>query len=84
MEARSVIKHPSCLFNSDCQYQSSDSSCVHPFSTDNITRLIRISHSQGPIILFVGSINEISRTSKKMKQLSFLLNKISFSYNSIL
>jgi len=71
MEARSVIKHPSCVFNSDCQYQSSDSSCVHPFSADNITRLIRISHSQGPIILFVGSINEISRTSKIMEPLSF-------------
>jgi hypothetical protein len=63
MEARNVIKHSSCLFNSDCQYQGGDSSCVHPFSADNITRLIRISHSQGPIILFVGSIKEISQTS---------------------
>ncbi len=63
MEVRNIIKHPSCLFNSDCQYQSIDSSCIHPFSADNITRLIRISHNQGPVILFVGSINEISQTS---------------------
>jgi hypothetical protein len=70
MEARIVTKHPTCLLNSDCQSYNSDSSCVHPFSSDNITRLIRISHSQGPIILFVGSINEISRTSKKKKDLN--------------
>ncbi len=71
MEARTVTKHPSCLFNSDCQYQSSDSSCVHPFSADNITRLIRIAHNQGPLILFVGSINELSRTSKKFDRTNF-------------
>jgi len=66
MEVRNVIKHPSCLLHSDCQYQGSDSSCVHPFSADNITRLIRIAHSQGPIILFVGSITELSRTSNEL------------------
>jgi hypothetical protein len=64
MEARSVTNRPPCLFDNECLRQSGDSVCVHPFSSDNITRLIRISHSQGPSILFVGSINEISRTSK--------------------
>ncbi|CAF3510994.1 unnamed protein product [Adineta steineri] len=62
MEARSVTKYNSCLLNSDCQIQGNDFLCVHPFSADNITRLIRISHNQGPVILFVGSINEIYRT----------------------
>ncbi|CAF2759839.1 unnamed protein product [Rotaria sp. Silwood2] len=64
MEARSVTNHPPCLLNSDCQRQGNDVSCVHPFSSDNITRLIRIVHSQGPPILFVGSINEIYQTVK--------------------
>lgn len=64
MEARIVTKHPTCVLNSDCQSSSSDASCVHPFSADNITRLIRIAHSHGPSILFVGSIHEIYRTSK--------------------
>ncbi|CAF3695094.1 unnamed protein product [Rotaria sordida] len=62
MEARIVTKHPSCLINSDCQSYNGDSSCVHPFSQDNVTRLIRITHSSGPTILFVGSIHEIYRT----------------------
>ncbi|CAF1047392.1 unnamed protein product [Adineta ricciae] len=62
MEARTVTQHPVCFLNSDCQRYGSDSSCVYPFTADNITRLIRISHSQGPSILFVGSINEIYRT----------------------
>ncbi|CAF1154547.1 unnamed protein product [Rotaria sp. Silwood1] len=62
MEARSVTNHPPCLLNSDCQRQGNDASCVHPFSIDNITRLIRIVHNQGPPILFVGSINEIYQT----------------------
>ncbi|CAF0955691.1 unnamed protein product [Rotaria magnacalcarata] len=62
MEARIVTKHPSCLINSDCQSYSGDASCVHPFSFDNVTRLIRIAHSSGPAILFVGSIHEIYRT----------------------
>ena len=57
-----VTKHPSCLLNSDCQSYNSDSSCVHPFSADNITRLIRIAHSQGPVILFVGSVSELSQS----------------------
>ena len=65
MEARVVTKHPTCLLNSDCQNYHSDSSCVHPFSSDNITRLIRIVHTNGPPILFVGSIHEIYRTSKQ-------------------
>ncbi|CAF3644359.1 unnamed protein product [Rotaria sp. Silwood1] len=62
MEARSVTNHPPCLLNSDCHRQRNDASCVHPFSIDNITRLIRIVHNQGPPILFVGSINEIYQT----------------------
>ncbi|CAF0824980.1 unnamed protein product [Rotaria sordida] len=62
MEARSVTNHPPCLLNSDCQRQGNDVSCVHPFSIDNVTRLIRIVHNQGPPILFVGSINEIYQT----------------------
>ncbi|CAF2048445.1 unnamed protein product [Rotaria magnacalcarata] len=62
MEARSVTNHPRCLLQSDCQRQGSDVACVYPFSSDNITRLIRIVHSQGPAILFVGSIDEIYRT----------------------
>ncbi|CAF1571222.1 unnamed protein product [Adineta ricciae] len=62
MEARVVIKHSSCLVNSDCQSYHEDASCIHPFSSDNITRLIRIAHSNGPPILFVGSIHEIYRT----------------------
>jgi hypothetical protein len=76
MEARSVIKHPSCLLNSDCQRQGSDSSCVHPFSSDNITRLIRIIHNNGPPILFVGSINEIYRTSKKKILFGILMENL--------
>jgi hypothetical protein len=66
MEARVVIKHPTCVVNNDCQSYNSDSSCVHPFSSDNITRLIRIVHNNGPPILFVGSIHEIYRTSKNI------------------
>ena len=58
-----VTKHSTCFLNSDCQSYSNDASCVRPFSTDNITRLIRIAHSHGPPILFVGSIHEIYRTS---------------------
>lgn len=65
MEARSVTKHPTCFINDDCQNDNSDSSCVHPFSADNLTRLIRIAHSSGPPILFVGTIHEIYRTSKR-------------------
>lgn len=64
MEARVVTKHPSCLINSDCLSYNNDASCVHPFSFDNVTRLIRIGHSSGPPILFVGTIHEIYRTSK--------------------
>jgi hypothetical protein len=86
MEVRNVIKHPTCLLQSDCQYQGSDSFCVHPFSADNITRLIRIAHSQGPVILFVGSINEISRTSNEefSKSLYSKIEFFFFSYYSIL
>jgi hypothetical protein len=73
MEARIVTKHPTCLLNSDCQSYHSDSSCVHPLSTDNITRLIRIVHSNGLPILFVGSIHEIYRTSKQKLVLLFML-----------
>jgi hypothetical protein len=76
MEARSVTQHPPCILTSDCQHQSGDSSCVHPFTADNITRLIRISHSQGPAILFVGSINEIYRTSKK--KILFLNSNVTY------
>ncbi|UJR22518.1 hypothetical protein I4U23_025568 [Adineta vaga] len=62
MEARTITQHPPCLLNSDCQRHGSDASCVYPFTADNITRLVRISHNQGRAILFVGSINEIYRT----------------------
>ncbi|CAF1233906.1 unnamed protein product [Adineta steineri] len=62
MEARIVTKHPPCFLNSDCHSYNNDASCIHPFSADNITRLIRIAHSNGPPILFVGSIHEIYRT----------------------
>jgi len=72
MEARVVTKHPSCYLNSDCQSYHAESSCVHPFSSDNITRLIRLAHTNGPPILFVGSIHEIYRTSKKLKIISGL------------
>ena len=65
MEARSVTNRPPCLLNSDCQRYGDDVLCVRPFSNDYITRLIRIVHNQGPPILFVGSINEIYRTSRK-------------------
>lgn len=64
MEVRNVIKYPWCFDSRDCLSHATDSFCVHPFSSDNITRLIRIAHSQGPIILFVGSVSELSRTSK--------------------
>lgn len=67
MEARSVTSHPPCLLNSDCHWKGNDASCVHPFSIDNVTRLIRIGHNQGPPILFVGSINELYQTSEKQK-----------------
>ena len=67
MEVRNVIKYPSCLVSSDCSSHAIDSFCLHPFSADNITRLIRIAHSQGPVILFVGSVNELSRTSLQQK-----------------
>lgn len=68
MGARNVIKHRSCLSNNDCQNENLDSFCVHPFSSDNITRLLRITHDQGPTILFVGSITEISQTSMIAKK----------------
>lgn len=63
LAARTAINHPTCFSNADCQQLTSDSFCLRPFSADNVTRLIRISHDQGPTILFVGSIIEISRTS---------------------
>ncbi|CAF1538868.1 unnamed protein product, partial [Didymodactylos carnosus] len=60
--ARYVTDHPSCLFNSDCQGVRPDSSCLHPFSADNYTRLIRILHTKGPPILFVGDVHELHRS----------------------
>ena len=59
MEARRVSNYPSCLLESDCQ-----ASCLRPFSMDNRTRLMRIGHSDGPPILFVGAIGELYRSSE--------------------
>lgn len=65
MEARRVTNYPSCLIDGDCQHAGkNDASCLHPFSMDNQTRLIRIGHSDGPPILFVGLIGELYRTSE--------------------
>ena len=53
----------SCRNSEECE-GIADSTCVQPFSTDNRTRLIRIGHSDGPTVLFVGSIEEVARTGK--------------------
>jgi len=60
-EVRKLLDFPSCFATSDCS-KIDRSVCLQPFSSDNQTRLIQIGHSEGPKVLFVGSIEELART----------------------